>query len=82
MLLAGCYEKGDQVVGQNSAKALEYYEMAADNYLIDAMYKAGMMYLEGRGTAIDRGKAITYLKKAASLSHKAAKELLSEIGEN
>jgi len=81
LILGDLYYKGGQTATKDPAKALSYYEIAADGFIADAMYKAANMYLDGIGTVKNRDKAIALLKKASSLTHKEAKELLIKLGE-
>lgn len=61
-------------------EALPYMEAAADKGEERALYLAGMMYLQGRGTEPDRRKAIDYLKEAADYGSEEAVEELQKQG--
>lgn len=61
-------------------EALPYMEAAAAKGEERALYLAGMMYLQGRGTEPDRRKAIDYLKEAADHGSEEAVEELQKQG--
>lgn len=61
-------------------EALPYMEAAAVKGEERALYLAGMMYLQGRGTEPDRRKAIDYLKEAADHGSEEAVEELQKQG--
>ena len=67
----------------DKAKALYWYEKAAEQGDAEAQYKCGRMYCMGEGTAEDRAKARMWLQKAAEQSgvkcwRKEAEKLLRE----
>lgn len=75
--LARCYEWG---IGtkQSWASAVEWYEKAAKQNNMEAIYNLGSIYLDGRkgqldSIAPDYPKAYIYLKKAADLGDSDAK---------
>lgn len=74
MSLAHFYEKGmDGSV--ESDKALEYYIMAANNGLVDAQLKAGMLYRE-KGQI---SKSMQYLITAAHNNNQQAQEIITYV---
>ena len=60
--------------GYNKETALNYFLKAANNYHVEAMYQAGMMYL---GT--DNSAAKSWFQKAASNGHSRAQAQLSRL---
>lgn len=52
---------------------------AAENQLVDAQYYLGTLYLNGHILAPDRGKAMLFLKQAASQGHQGAQQTLVDI---
>jgi len=63
--LGRCYALGDGV-RQDSERAFEWFEKAADNGLPVAQCNLAHCYLRGEGTPIDYGKAIHYIQKSAN----------------
>lgn len=68
------YPKSDE-------RAFEHYQIAAKGKYSKAQYELALMYLEGRGHAPDREKAIALLKKAANNYSFEADKKLKELGE-
>jgi uncharacterized protein len=52
-------------VPQDLAKAFELYSVAAEKNIVAAWYSLGRMYEDGRGVPQDKGKARSWLEKAA-----------------
>ena len=74
MSLAHFYEKG--MNGSiESDKALEYYVMAANNGLVDAQLKAGMLYREQGKIS----KSMQYLITAAHNNNQQAQEIITYV---
>jgi uncharacterized protein len=59
-------------VGQDSAQALAWFEIAAQLGSADASYWVGAMYEIGRGVAADHSVAAGYYARAAALGNKLA----------
>lgn len=78
--LAELYEEG-VVVKQDYTKAYTWYNELVRCGDIDALYITGLYCLEGRGVKQNKKKALTRLRKAASLGSKEAKQKLAELNE-
>ena len=50
----------------DKAKALMWYEKAAEQGHASAQFNCGVMYYNGQGTAVDDSKAKAWLQKAAA----------------
>lgn len=72
--LAGLYQKEEE-----KDNAFKWYEKAAQNGSVDAMYELGVCYNNGSGVTPDVGKGKDWLRKAAAKGHKGAKKQLKEI---
>ena len=59
------YQGGEQAVEKNSAKAVFWYEKAAEQGYADAYFALGAMYLQGNGVLEDYLKAATWFDMAA-----------------
>ncbi len=81
LYLANLYFDGAGPVARNYPMALKYYEQAGEHSYAEGLYKAGMMYIDGLGTAKDKAKGVSLLKRAADLHHLKAAELLKSLGE-
>ncbi|PKB96424.1 HCP-like protein [Rhizophagus irregularis] len=68
-----CLYNGEGVK-KNLPEALKYFEQAAENGYIVAIYNAGIMYYEGVGVEKNEEKAIRYLRLAFYHGHKRAIE--------
>lgn len=80
MRLAAIYEHGlDSQIAPDYKEALAWYERAAEGYVSAAVFKAGVMYLMGKGTAMDEAKGKQYLEKAAGLGNVDAMLMLAKI---
>ena len=64
-LLGDLYLDGRGGLAQDYAKAMEYYQRAADEDYPDAQAQLGYMYQNGLGTAIDYAKAMEWNNRAA-----------------
>lgn len=63
----GCrYYYGQGAVAQDYAKAMEWYEKAAEAGSPDAMYQIGYLYYHGQGVNQDDGKAKEWYEKSAA----------------
>jgi TPR repeat protein len=76
--LGDCYLKGEGVE-QNEEKALHWYEEAANNQNVKAMYKAGECYYNGIGTKPDHEKAYQWWSLASKHGLQEAKEKLDKF---
>jgi TPR repeat protein len=74
------YEQGE-VVKQDYKEAYKWYAQLACRGEIDAHYKTGLFYLEGKGVKQNIKEALARIRKAASFGSKEAKEKLLELGE-
>ncbi len=63
-ILGKMYYDGD-VVEQNYAKAIKWFEKAAEQDVADAQYHLGLIYQVGLGVDVDYKKAFKWFKKAA-----------------
>ena len=54
-----------QGVEQNYAKAVEYYQLAADQGYANAQFNLGIIYEEGQGVEQNYAKAVEYDQLAA-----------------
>ncbi len=71
-------------VGQDSAQALAWFEIAAQSGNADASYRVGAMYEIGRGVSADHAVAASYYARAAALGNEKAQYrlgLLYETGD-
>ena len=59
------YSKGEGTA-VDKAKALHWYEKAAEQGQADAQFICGGMYFAGEGTARDKARAKQWIQKAAS----------------
>lgn len=66
------YQYGDGGVTQDYAKALEWYEKAAEQENSDAMNRIGILYANGAGVEQDYTKALEWYEKAAELGNDMA----------
>src|SRR5712664_4001235 len=71
-----------QGVAQDYAKALEWYEKAADKGNADAMNNIGTLYYNRRGVEQDYAKAREWYEKAAAKDNVVAMYNLGRIYEN
>lgn len=62
--LGMCYDKG-RGVGENDAKAVEWYKKSAAQNYHKAQYQLGRCYKNGEGVTKDRKKAVELFNKAA-----------------
>ncbi|EXX61269.1 Skt5p [Rhizophagus irregularis DAOM 197198w] len=63
-----CYDHGYGTI-KNEKLAFEYYEKAANNGIIDAVYNLGISYKNGEGIEKDHNKAFELLKQSAEEGH-------------
>ncbi len=59
------YDKGEGVP-QDYAKAMQWYQKAANQGDADAQFNLGVMYYEGEGAPQDYAKALQWYQKAAN----------------
>ena len=80
--LGALYRNGGEIgyftCQKDPAQALACYEAAAQRGIPDAMYRAGMMYLNGEGTVADSTKAGVYLQMAAASGVSEAERVINE----
>lgn len=77
--LAQLYEKGVKGVPKDLRKARELYIKAANNGVIDAMFKAGIACEYGIGGREDLRKAKKFYKDACKKKHKPACDRLNNL---
>ena len=65
-------------VPQDSARAMEWFQKAADLGSDWAMCGIGILYADGKGVAKDDAKAMEWFKKAAALGNSWAASLVSK----
>ena len=70
------------VVKQDYKEAFKWYDQLACRGEIDAYYKTGLFYLEGKGVKPNNKMAIARIRKAASLGSKEAEKKLLELDDN
>ena len=75
------YANGEGVE-QDYAKAMEWYEKAADLGDSDAINYIGYMYLNGLGVEQDYGKAMEWFEKAVDLENSNAMDNIAVMYEN
>lgn len=73
------YYNGAMMMPKDFAKALYWFEKAAEQGLARAQYNTAMMYDKGWGTEQDTRKAIEWYKKAAAQNHINAIDHLAVI---
>ncbi|GGI85973.1 tetratricopeptide repeat protein [Legionella impletisoli] len=78
--LGQLYEHGI-AVNQNYQKALEFYQLAAEQKDLRAEYNIGLMYLEGKGVERNYQEAESWLKDAAFKGNTMAQYALARIKE-
>ena len=80
--LGAFYRNGGEIgyftCQKDPTQALSCYEAAAKGGIPDAMYRTGMMYLNGEGTAADPTKAGLYLQLAAAAGVSEAEKAIQE----
>jgi TPR repeat protein len=76
--LGNLYDDGHGVA-QDSAKAREWYEKAADKGSVEAMFTLGLHYDYGYGVAQDYAKAHEWYEKAADKGDASAKARLQQL---
>ena len=67
-------------MAKDEAKAVEWYEKAAEKGDSSAMYNLGACYYNGRGVAVDIAKAREWFTKAAALGDETATNLIARLG--
>ena len=72
--LAGIYEQE-----MEDDNAFKWYEKAAQNGYVNAIFSLGICYWNGRGVKLDAKKGKALLLKAKAKGHKGAVKLLKEI---
>ena len=78
--LGYCYETGRNVDSVDHEKALQYYQLLADNDIPAGQFKVGLYYeLGDGGLEADSVKAIEYYQKAADQGHGEAKCYLGDF---
>ncbi|WP_133130011.1 tetratricopeptide repeat protein [Legionella yabuuchiae] len=78
--LGQLYEHGI-AVNQNYQKAMEFYQLAAEQKDLRAEYNIGLMYLEGKGVEQNYKEAESWLKDAAFKGNAMAQYALARIKE-
>lgn len=66
-------------IKKDMAKAVEYFEMAAEELHIDSLYNLGYLYEHGIGVEQDGTKAISYYEKAAQYDDVSSIQALIRI---
>jgi len=62
------FEAGEKYCSEkNYERALHYFERAAAQGHVHALYRLGMMHRDGLGTPVDLKRALEYLERASSL---------------
>ena len=78
-----CYEHGKGGLTKDEAKAVEWYQKAAEMGSARAMYNLGVCYKYGVGTLMkDEAKAVEWYQKAAEAGSSEAVKRLQELGRN
>jgi TPR repeat protein len=72
------YDEGAGM-GQDLAKAADWYRKAADQGFVDAQINLGMMYYHGQGFTRDHAEAAKWFKRAASQGDQEAAGFLRQI---
>jgi TPR repeat protein len=77
--LAGWLSLGDYQanIKENPKSALEYYTKGADAGHAECMLKAAALYMEGKGTTKNQGRAMEWLEKSATAGNAQAHMFLS-----
>ncbi len=78
MRLAKCYMRGRGGYARDYEQALHYYDLAAQQGDVDALYALGKCYLKGVGCLKDEAGAVSCLERAAYRGHRAAALKLAE----
>jgi len=79
MLLGQIYFNGDGVT-KDLPLAMYWYEKAADNNFVEAQYRLGMLFLEGKdGVSKDYDKAYTWLKRSVENGKQSAEPHLEAL---
>lgn len=78
--LALMYDQG-QGVQQNDARAMEWYERAAQQEEPRAQYNLGLMYLNGQGVSPDLVKAYYWISLSANRGNVHARDARDYVGE-
>ena len=77
------YENGIGGLTQDIEKAIEYYELGAEDELEDCVFSLGLIYLEGRkGIIPNREEAYKWIREAALLGTCNSGNVLGECFEN
>ncbi len=69
----------NEKMNANNEKAFEWYKKAAEQGNVDAQFKLGEYYRDGKGVVQDLEKAVEWFTKAAEQGHAKAKENLEKI---
>lgn len=67
--LALCYTYGMGGLERNPREALQWYEQAADLGHVDAMYRAGVCFLDGFGAPANNRTALRFFSNAGAAGH-------------
>jgi soluble lytic murein transglycosylase-like protein len=78
MMLAGMYERGENVE-QDLSKSNALYCKAAARGNVDALFRLGQIYASGREVMPNEGVGALLINKAAELGSERAKELLPYV---
>jgi hypothetical protein len=72
------YLKG-QGTTRDAEKAFEWYQKAAEQGYVRAVYKIGFLYHKGEGVKKNNGKAFTWIKRAAEQDYRPAMYYLGKL---
>jgi hypothetical protein len=72
------YANGEGVA-QDNAKAVEWYQKAADQGHARAQFNLGVKYANGEGVTQDNTKAVKWYQKAAAQGDENAKKRLKTL---
>ena len=68
----------ENIVQQNSAKAVEWYRKAAEQEYAPAQYNLGSSYFYGEGVKKDRNEARYWMTLSANQGYQTAKDFLEK----
>ncbi len=64
----------------DKARALIFFEQAAEQGLVDAQMNCAALYYSGEGTAKNRERALMWYRKAAAQGNKDAAAIARKLG--
>eukprot|EP00735_Rhodelphis_limneticus_P011886 TRINITY_DN5047_c0_g1::TRINITY_DN5047_c0_g1_i1::g.24877::m.24877 TRINITY_DN5047_c0_g1::TRINITY_DN5047_c0_g1_i1::g.24877 ORF type:complete len:469 (+),score=-3.55,sp/A0A0H2VDN9/ESIB_ECOL6/30.51/4e-31,sp/A0A0H2VDN9/ESIB_ECOL6/32.42/1e-23,sp/A0A0H2VDN9/ESIB_ECOL6/29.74/4e-22,sp/A0A0H2VDN9/ESIB_ECOL6/29.48/1e-20,Sel1/PF08238.7/4.6,Sel1/PF08238.7/0.026,Sel1/PF08238.7/4.4e-08,Sel1/PF08238.7/0.00027,Sel1/PF08238.7/1.6e-07,Sel1/PF08238.7/6.1e-08,Sel1/PF08238.7/0.89,Sel1/PF08238.7/3e-09,TPR_16/PF13432.1/ len=70
--LGFCYYTGEGVLNKNSARALHWFQKAAEQDFPAAEFFLSIIYEQGDGVEVDHDEALKWLEKAANHNHTTA----------